>query len=282
MKRRMMEWMTQPMCIGESAFRAVVAKLACLPDPAAAVVEHESLELADIYGPPSVRQEDHGVVRVIHIAGVIDRFVPALWRQVGYADVEEISALVRSAHADDAVQAIVLEMNTPGGSVWGTPEAAAVIQIVSQDKPVVVHASNLLASGGYYLAAGASAILADPSAEIGSIGVYCPMFDFSGMYDAFGIKVELAKTGELKGAGFEGTSWTPEQKAHEQEVVNDMFQAFKAHVQENRRVSDAQMTGGCYVAPRAMAYGLIDEIGSLEEAVALAETLAAGPVKQSG
>ena len=272
MKRRVFDWAGQPMAITESAFRSLVAKVASMPDPLAGG-ESPSANWEDFVGPAAVRDESLGSVRIIHVSGVIDRFVPKFWREVGFVDVEFLSERIRAAVGDETVESIVLEMNTPGGCVWGTPEAANVIADASMAKPLVVHASNLLASAGYWLAAGASAILADPSSEIGSIGVYTPLWDFRGFYEEFGMKVELAKTGELKGAGYPGTEWTEEQKAHEQEVVNDYFVAFKAHIKAHRDIADDCMTGGCYVAARALANGFLDSLGSLADAVALATDL---------
>lgn len=273
MKRRIFDLAASPMCITENAFRGLVAKMAAMPDPLAAQAGKAESWLEDFFGPPAVREEQVGGVRILHVAGVIDRFVPKIWRQLGYVDVELVDERLAAAMADETVKSVVLAMNSPGGTVYGTAEVAQSIAEASKIKPLVVHAANLLASGGYWLAAGASAILADPTAEIGSIGVYTPLWDFRGMYEQIGWSVELAKTGALKGAGYPGTEWTPEQKAHEQEAVNDYFEAFTAHVKAHRAIADEHMTGGCYVAPRAMEYGFVDGLGSLDSAVRLAADL---------
>lgn len=281
MKRRILEWASQPMCITEAAFRTLAAKVATMPDPllAGSAAPAAGL-LEDLFGPPAVREENAGAVRIIHVAGVIDRFVPELWRQVGYVDVELVGEKLAAAMADEQVSSVVLAINSPGGTVFGTAELAADIAEAGKTKPIVVHGANLVASGGYYLAAGASAILADPTAMIGSVGVYVPLWDFTGWYEAFGVKVDLVKTGALKGAGHEGTPWTPEQRAHEQEIVDDYFAAFKAHVLAHREIDAAHMTGGVYVAARALEYGFIDQLGSLDDAVRLAADLGEG-VKQN-
>lgn len=273
MKSRLFDWASQPMCITESAFRSAVARLMSQSAPAVGSEAPKGLTLEDIYGPPSVREEMVGSVYVMHVDGVIDRFVPEFWQRLGYVDVDRVANMVKAAVDDRKVTAIVMAFNSPGGSVWGTPEAAAVIAESSTAKPIVTHASNLLCSGAFWLAAGTGAILADPSAEIGSVGVYTPMWDFRGWYEQWGARVELAKTGELKGAGYPGTEWTPEQKEHEQEIVEDFFAAFRKHVQTHRDVSDEWLTGGVYVAPRAKDYGFIDGLGSLSDAVALAGDL---------
>jgi len=281
MKRRVLEWAESPMCITEGAFRAALARVLTMPEPLVAGGGPEAGGWEDFVGPPAVYDESLGSVRIIHISGVIERFVPKYWREVGFADVELIADMVRAAVGDEAVESIVLAMNTPGGTVWGTPEAAEVIAEASRQKPIVVHASNLLCSGGYYLAAGASAIMADPSASIGCVGVYVPLWDFQGMYERFGIGVDLVKSGSLKGAGYPGTPWTEEQRAHVQERVDDHAGAFKSHVTAHREIAEEYLTGGDYVAPRAMEYGFIDGLSTLEGAIALAGDLAVS-VKQNG
>ena len=151
----------------------------------------------------------------------------------------------------------------------------AAARLAALDVPLVVHTPGMLCSAAYWLASGADAILGATSAEVGSIGVYCPMVDVRGMYEAFGISVELAKTGELKGMGFPGTAWTDAQKAHMQQIVEDIFGGFTAAVRAGRPgVPDEAMTGGSYMARRAAGLGLVDDVGTLQDARELAATLA--------
>lgn len=176
--------------------------------------------------------------------------------------------------------AVVLSLDSPGGLVDDVGDAAAVLADLSV--PLVVHTPGLLCSAAYWLASGADAIMASSSAEVGSIGVYCPMIDYRGLLEMSGVRIELAKTGDLKGMGYPGTEWTEAQKAHMQQLVDDIFEDFQAAVKAGRPdVPEEAMTGGAYMAKRATGHALVDEIGTLEEACALAAALAAAQPKQS-
>lgn len=188
-----------------------------------------------------------------------------------WLNADHLATLVEAQAAGS--KAVVLSLDSPGGMVDGVEDAAA--RLASLPVPLVVHTPGMLASAAYWLASGADAILAATSAEVGSIGVYCPMVDVRGMYEAFGISVELAKTGELKGMGFPGTAWTDAQKDHMQQIVEDIFGGFTAAVRAGRpAVPEDAMTGGGYMARRAAGLGLVDDVGTLEDARALAGVLA--------
>ena len=217
----------------------------------------------------AIKTELQGPVAIVHARGVVGSW----W--FGF-EAGDLAKAVEEAAATS--RAVVLDLNSPGGVVDGVPEAAARIAAVGV--PVVAHTAGMMCSAAYWLAAGANAITASTAAEVGSIGVYCPMVDYSAMCEKEGIKVELAKTGALKGAGFFGTPWTDEQKAHMQQMVDDIFEDFRGDVLKHRAgIPDEAMTGGAYMAKRAEGLGLVDAVGSLEEAVRLAERL--GIAKQT-
>ena len=114
--------------------------------------------------------------------------------------------------ANPNVQRIVLDIDSPGGTVAGTPEAAAQIAAANKVKRVDAWTGNLMCSAAYYLAAGCRGVYAAPSATVGSIGVYLPVVDRSEMYKAMGVKVDIIKSGKYKGMGFPGTSLTDDQR----------------------------------------------------------------------
>jgi protease-4 len=187
---------------------------------------------------------------------------------------EALADAVCGAAAMGECKAVALFLDSPGGMVDGVEDAAA--RIAAVDKPVVAHTSALLCSAAYWLASGADAILAATSAEVGSIGVFCPMMDFSAAFAEMGIGVELAKTGPLKGMGFPGTQWTDAQKAHMQQMVEDVFEGFKGAVKSSRPdVADEALTGGAYMAARAEKLGLADAVADRTGAMGVAASLAA-------
>ena len=218
----------------------------------------------------TIKTEMQGTVAIVHARGGVGSFL------FGF-EAEDMAKAVEEAAAQ--ARAVVLDLNSPGGGVDGVPEAAA--RIAGVGVPVVAHTGGLMCSAAYWLASGADALTASTAAEVGSIGVYCPMVDYTALCEKEGIKVELAKTGALKGAGFFGTPWTDEQKAHMQQMVDDIFEDFRGDVLKHRAgIPDEAMTGGAYVAKRAEGLGLVDAVGTLDEAVRLAERL--GMAKQNG
>lgn len=214
-----------------------------------------------------IKTEITGSVAIVHAWGPVGKG----W---GFDPLDLASAVENAA---GRASAVVLDLNSPGGMVDGVQDAAERIAAIGV--PLVVYTDSLLCSAAYWLACGADAITGCRTSEVGSIGVYCPMIDCVGLFEMFGLKVELAKTGELKGMGFPGVPWTDEQRAHMQQMVGDIFEDFRGAVLENRKdVPDEAMTGGAYMAKRAHSLALLDAVGSLSEAVALAAEL--GKAKQ--
>ena len=124
-----------------------------------------------------------------------------------------------------------------------------------------------MASAAYYLAAGADAIFASPSASVGSIGVYIPWMDTSAAYERAGYKPDpITNTGgDLKAIGF-GGKLTAEQRAHLQEEVDEDFDNFKAHIANYRAVPDSAMRGQVMSGRKALESNLVDRIGERDQA----------------
>lgn len=215
-------------------------------------------------------------VAVIPVHGVISKGINAMDRMSGATDVDEIGAMLKAAMADESVSAVVLDVDSPGGSVSGVPELAAAVAELSKHKPVIAATESLMASAAYWISAGARAIYATPSAEVGSIGVYLPILDESGAYAAAGYKMEVLRSAEtpLKGAGIPGTALTPEQRADLQAGVDYLFSMFSGFVKSHRRVDSEAMRGQTLFGNQAKAAGLVDSIGGLAEAIRDAKKLA--------
>jgi protease-4 len=131
----------------------------------------------------------------------------------------------------------------------------------------------MMCSAAYWLASGASAIVATPSADVGSIGVYLPVLDVTGYYDNLGVKVELLKSGDLKAPGFPGTSLSDAQRADLQAGVDAVYGMFTRHVKAHRRTGDEAMRGQSMMGEQAHAVGLVDSLGMLWDATKLARDL---------
>lgn len=200
-----------------------------------------------------------GSLAIIPIGGPIGSGLGAREKGMGCVDVQDISDDIDAAEADDAVENIVLNFDSPGGMVTGTPELAAKIRTV--EKPIYAYCAGTMCSGAYYLASSCSGIFVSPSSRSGNIGVYTTFMDLSRMADMEGIAVKVFSSGPYKGAGVPGTSLSPEQEIDMKKNVMAAAKAFYAHVQSTRpQVSADDMQGQWYWGAEAVAKGLADDI----------------------
>jgi protease-4 len=180
------------------------------------------------------------------------------------------------AKNDSAVKAIVLQIDSPGGSVAASQEIVNMLEEVK--KPIVVSMSDLAASGGYYISAGADKIVALPGTLTGSIGVISEMPNLKGLFDKLGIDVQVFKAGEHKDmyAGFR--ELTPEEQAIMQDITDQLYNQFIQVVAKGRGLSEAKVrelaTGQLYTGIQAKELGLVDELGGLDTAINEAAGLA--------
>jgi signal peptide peptidase SppA len=182
--------------------------------------------------------------------------------------------------ADPRVRAVVLDVNSPGGSVAGVAEAWRAIRTLRDGKPVVAVANHTAASAGYWLASAADRVLVTESGEIGAIGVFTIHEDRSAELEAKGIRPTVISAGKFKAEGHPFGPLTPEARAAVQARVDDMYGLFVAAVAEGRRTTQTAVREGygqgrTLGARAGVKAGLADAIGSLEDAIALAEARAA-------
>ena len=179
---------------------------------------------------------------------------------------------LRTAAADPDVGAILLHVDSPGGTVSGTHDLAADIRAVGDKKPVHAYGEDLVASAAFWDAAQAARFSTGPTALVGSIGVLHVIHDLSRLADKEGIEVHVVKFGAHKGSGVPGTAITEEQLAKYQELVDSFGADFISAVAAGRRVSEKKAAewadGSIYKAPEALKMGLIDAVESLDESLA--------------
>lgn len=219
-------------------------------------------------GPEALLYTVHSGVAVIPLAG------PLMKKASKYGGTSTVATrqAIRKALHDDTVSSILLHIDSPGGTVAGTADLASDVRVADSVKPVYAHIDDLGASAAYWVASQSRRITANATARVGSIGTLLVLDDTSGMYAAKGIKVHVISTGKYKGAGAEGAPITPEQIAMFQEEVDDLNEHFLIGVQKGRKISMAQVReiadGRVHIASKAKDLGLIDEVGSVETAVA--------------
>jgi len=207
-------------------------------------------------------------VAIIPVGGVMARRLSGWERGAGAVDTLDVIADLDDAMKDPAVNAVILDIDSPGGTVNGTPELAN--KVLDSEKLVVAWTGSMAASAAYWLASAADRIFAGPSAEVGSIGVYIPWLDESAAYRQAGVNVEVISSGAYKGMGYPGTSLTLEQKVYLQKQVLDLAEDFKGFIRAQRpNVTDGVMQGQTFIGQRAVDAGLVDEImPSLESVLA--------------
>jgi protease-4 len=180
------------------------------------------------------------------------------------------SAALTEVLKDDRVKALIVDINSPGGTVVGSEELFRELRKISAKKPVVAVMGTLAASGGYMTALGADHIIAREGTITGSIGVIMQSADVTGLLKKLGIEPEAIKSAPLKAVPSPLEPLTPEGRAATKAVVMDMYDMFVGMVAERRNLAPDEAKrladGRVYTGRQAVALKLIDEIGGEEEA----------------
>ena len=197
---------------------------------------------------------------------------------IGLVEVEGMIAdsreTVRQLHEmgkDDRVKAVVLRVDSPGGVVGPSQEIYAEVKKLAVKKKVVVSMGSLAASGGYYIAAPASMIMANPGTITGSIGVLMKIPNVEGLMGKVGLKAFTLKTGEFKDSGSPTRPMTKQDKAMLQSVIDSAYKQFVKAVADGRRLPVEEVRkladGRIFTGEQALALKLVDRIGTLQDAI---------------
>ena len=202
-----------------------------------------------------------GGVAIIPVHGVIGHKVGAVAKMLGAVDALDVMAAIELAADDDEVDTIILDIDSPGGTVAGVPELAETVEAVQESgtKKIYAYTDSQMASAAYWLAAGANGIFAAPSADVGSVGVYLPVMDTSAALAEQGVSVEIFKSGKYKAAGFPGVALDEEVRKHLQLEVMDTYNEFSGFVKKYRpELSYDSLQGQTFTGRRAAEIGMID------------------------
>lgn len=210
------------------------------------------------------------VVAVVGIYGTIIPRASLMAESSGLASTERIAARVRAAVNDPAVSGIVLDIDSPGGAVLGAQELAAEIRAARKIKPVEAVANYQALSLAYWYASQASRLTASPSAQLGSIGVFAEHADISKALEAEGVNVTLISYGKNKTLGNPYEPLSDDARAELEKHVEEFGRAFESDVAKGRGVPVADVRakfgqGLMFGAEEAVAVGLADEVGTLED-----------------
>jgi protease-4 len=238
--------------------------------------EIESVSITDYVATTTLKSEDYtkdDIIAVIYAQGEING---------GEGDVDYIGELsinrsLKEAREDDDVKAVVLRVDSPGGSALVSDLIWREIELTKKVKPVVVSMGNLAASGGYYIACNANTIFAEPTTITGSIGVFGMLPNVHGIATKYGVNAEQVQT-HKNAVGysiFEPIS--EEYKTIALEGVDRIYKLFVNRVAQGRKMTfnqvDAIAQGRVWTGSDAIKNGLVDKLGNLDAAIAHAATL---------
>jgi protease-4 len=193
---------------------------------------------------------------------------------------DRVKEELEKASKDSHIKALVLRINSPGGTVSGSDVIWHELKAFKEEKkmPVVACLTGLATSGGYYVAQAADHIVAYPTCVTGSIGVIALKFNVKGLMDKVGVGDDLVKSGKWKDFWSPFRPATPEERQMMQEVIDHFYKSFvevvaqgrKKNLEDTRRVAD----GRIFTSAQAKDLGLVDRIGYLDDALKLAHDLA--------
>ena len=178
---------------------------------------------------------------------------------------------------DDKVKSVLLRIDSPGGVVGPSQEIWSAVKSLKEKKPVVVSMGSVAASGGYYIAAPATLIFANPGTITGSIGVLMKFSNLEGLMDKVGMKSFTLKTGRFKDVGSPTRKMTDDEKAMLQAVIDSTHGQFIKAVSEGRKLPEEKVReiadGRIFSGEQAMAQKLVDRLGTMQDALAEAGRL---------
>lgn len=219
-------------------------------------------------------------VGIVRISGQISGGGDGMSLFGSTAGAESTMKLLRKAADDERTKAIVLRINSPGGSASASQEIYQAILRLKQKtgKPVVASMSDVAASGGYYIAAAADKIVATPATMTGSIGVIMELENFEEVMKKIGVRFDAIKSGKHKDIGSPYRGLTPEERNIMQSLIMDVYDQFVSDVAKGRNMSKERVRkladGRVFTGRQAKELGLVDELGGLHEAIKLAAKLA--------
>ena len=215
-------------------------------------------------------------IAVIPINGIITVSGDGIGFNVEGTSSSEIVSFIEKANKNPSVKAIILEINSPGGTAVASREVAETVK--NSGKPVVSWIREVGASGAYWIASSSEVIVADPLSITGSIGATGSYLQFSELFEEYGITYERLTSGKFKDTGNSFTALTSEERKLLQSKIDQIHEVFVDEVAANRNLARDKVgrlaTGEFYLGKEAKELGLVDYLGGKETAVDFAEELA--------
>ncbi|MBI3860912.1 MAG: signal peptide peptidase SppA [Planctomycetia bacterium] len=223
---------------------------------------------------PPKRKSNNPKLAIIHASGMImtGKSTSDFLSGESVMGSDTMIKAIREANKDATVKAIVLRVDSPGGSALASDLMWHELELVN--KPFIVSMGDVAGSGGYYIAMGADRIFADPGTITGSIGVVGGKFALQGLYGKVGISTDVISRGKNSGVLSSTNGFSDNERDSMQRLLNDIYDQFTTKAAQGRKMDHAKLEklarGRVYTGSAALKIGLVDELGSLDDAVAYA------------
>lgn len=231
--------------------------------------DYNTLDLKDMALVTKTDKRSKNRIALVYAVGAIDDYSTN-----SGIDSEEISKELLKLADDDKIKAVVLRVNSPGGSAYGSEQIWHAVGEVKRQKPMVVSMGDYAASGGYYIACPADRIFAQPTTLTGSIGIFGMFPNTQGLMDKIGVTFDNVKTNKYSDLGAGYRPMTAEEKAIVQNYIERGYDLFTKRCADGRGISQdsikAIAEGRIYSGIDALRIGLVDELGGINEAIAYA------------
>ena len=220
-------------------------------------------------------KEDHQVVAIIDLTGVIGNEIPGM---IGETMVEDAKFKLTQAREDENVKSVVLFIDSPGGEVLASDDLYRAVLKLRAVKPVVCYFGSVAATGGYYTAMGSSYIIANDLTITASIGVIMQTMNFKGLMDKVGVKALTFKSGKMKDLLNPTRDSNPEEMKLVQDLIDETYSQFVGIVAKERKLDENSLRQGVadgriLSGKQALKERLVDGLGDLDTAIAKAEEL---------
>ena len=240
--------------------------------------EDESLRfvsISDVALSEELNDKVDDKIAVYYAYGEIKEDITGGFAQESAITSKQMTKDLQELREDDDVKAVVLRVNSPGGSAYASEQIWREVQLLSKEKPVIVSMGALAASGGYYISCGANKIFAEPTTLTGSIGIFGMIPDATELLtDKLGLSFDVVKTNAHSDIGAMGRPLNESECRLMQAYINQGYELFTGRVAQGRKISQdsvkAVAEGRVWTGEQAMKIGLVDKLGNLNDAIAAA------------
>lgn len=220
------------------------------------------------------KDKSGNIVAVYYASGEIIDYETSSFSDQPIIIPSQVIRDLRRLQENDDVKAVVLRVNSPGGSAYGSEQLWYAVSQLKKEKPVIVSMGEYAASGGYYLSCNADTIVAEPTTLTGSIGIFGMFPNVKGLTDKIGLDFDVVKTNEYADFGATGRPMNEGEKALMQKMVNQGYDLFLTRCSEGRGIAKEELDkiaqGRVWTGSTAKELGLVDELGGLDRALEIA------------